>query len=204
MAKKLSAVKECNEKKVELSEDKKIIQSLLEFLYTMQYPFADDKDSWQRGNHLDKDVTMYMLAIKYMIPDLRAQAGQAFRDKVDYICEEFPIDDDIRMDAFYNAIKTVYEELSDDDWPRWYLVQHIFHSRARFLPDGQFKNFLKGNPALYGDFIDEVAFDSKMWEWRKQCRELRTGPIGSRRWLSTYCFSNGGEEVLLKASLGYR
>ena len=184
-----------------MPEEKEIVQGLLDFLYTMEYPFVNDECYWRRGEDIDKDITMYMLGNKYLIPDLRDEAGRAFRDKVDYICEAFPTLDEICMNMFYNAIKMVYNELPDDDWPRWYLIQHIFQSRANFLSDDRFKDFLKDHETLNDDFIEEVAFDSKMEEWRKHCREQSQKRKGSKRGSSTYFTCNRAGQFYQKLGL---
>ena len=99
------------------------------------------------------------------------QPGRTFRQKIDDICG--PDNSclwDWSVEPICDAIRVIYNELPDDDWPRYYLVQHVFQARAMFLASERFKDFLKEYEAFNDDFIDEVAWDSKLWEWKKANR----------------------------------
>ena len=119
------------------------------------------------------DVMMYILGDKYMIPDLQEKAGQSFREKVDYLCYEWDgCDYKIRdLNDLWNAVQIIYDDLSDDDWPRWYIVQGIFDARAKFLAKDEFRKTLRDNKAFNDDIFSELAYDSKVWKWRKSEKE---------------------------------
>ena len=173
------------------------MQGLLDFIYTRHYPFEfglrDVID-----HDIDKDVIMYSLGDKYMVPELQAKAGESFREKVNYICGDSyqkNVWGDVETDeVIFNAIRFIYEELPDDDWTRFYLVQHMFQARAKFLSCEKFKEFLKDHEGFGSDFIEELAWDSKLWEWRRECRNHSRpyrgrgrGYHSSGQWLSSCC-----------------
>ena len=140
-----------------------------------------------------------------MIPDLQNVAGRAFRQRIDYLCGHKcsglhgSIDEKI-----CKAIQIIYEDLSDDAWPRFYLVQQIFKSRAKFLGNERFKGFLKDYEPFSNDFIEEMAWDSKMWEWRSANRNRNSGSRGRGRgnsslgkWPTSYCKTSISLKCLL-------
>ena len=108
-----------------------------------------------------------------MVPGLREEAGNVFRHKVDYLCSpEFPglYGDTSNAEDICKAIRIIHEDLPDDTWSCFYLVQHVFQARAAFLSNEKFKAFLNKYEAFGNAFIDEIAWDSKTWEWRRTNR----------------------------------
>ena len=132
----------------------------------MRYPFekrwyAYRHPSVETNEDLEMDIKMYIVGDKYLIPELREKAGEAFRDKVDGICEDAK---NLGWCNLYElciseAIEIVYGELSDTHWPRWYLVQKLYKRRAEFLQEAWFKDLLQHCPEFNKDFINEMAWE---------------------------------------------
>ena len=114
---------------------------------------------------------MYIAGDKYLSPKLQRRAAEEFHSKLEWLCESETYWEWDTKERILEAIEIIYEELSDTDWLRYYFVQTVFKHRSIFLPHEWFRDSLKDRPAFSEDFINELAWDSKIWEWRKACRE---------------------------------
>ena len=119
------------------------------------------------------DIKMYIVGDKYLIPELQKKAGESFRNKVDALCEdESTWNWSSESERWISeAIEITYGELLDTDWPRWYLVQKLYKSRAGLLQQAWFKYLLQNHQPFNEDFINEMAWESKIWKWRKDCKD---------------------------------
>ena len=71
-----------------MDEEDKAVEDLLDFLYTLHYPFKSSKLNVRYvALEIELDMRMYTLGDEHLIPELKEKAGVSFRHKLNYLCQ---------------------------------------------------------------------------------------------------------------------